>query len=68
MRRCPVSERVAVCVHTSYVCCQEFIDDANAKKPADWDESAPEYVRDPNAVKPEDWNDEEDGPWMQPTM
>lgn len=35
------------------------IPDAEAKKPDDWDETAPEKIPDESAKKPDDWIEEE---------
>ena len=45
-----------------------MIPDAEAVKPALWDESAPASVPDPAAVKPIDWDDAEDGDWEAPLV
>ena len=41
----------------------EFHDDPDDAKPADWD-AEPRWIRDPEATKPEDWSDEDDGDWL----
>jgi len=38
---------------------ESTIVDVNAKKPDDWDETAPEFIVDLDAVKPEGWLDDE---------
>lgn len=43
------------------ICFSEQIEDVDAVKPDDWDESEPKEVVDENAVKPSDWNEEEVG-------
>lgn len=44
------------------------IDDPNAVKPDDWDESEPEYIPNPAATIPEEWDVEEDGEWEAPLI
>lgn len=38
---------------------KEKIPDADARKPDDWDEDAPQYIPDPSATKPAGWLDDE---------
>lgn len=38
---------------------REKIPDADARKPDDWDEDAPQYITDPSATKPAGWLDDE---------
>jgi len=44
-----------------------LIDDADDKKPANYDD-VPKQIADPDAVKPSDWDDDADGEWEAPMI
>ena len=45
-----------------------MIEDADAVKPADWNEEEPMRIPDPTSPKPAEWNEEDDGEWEAPMV